>query len=110
MFSRSTAGRAKMCTGAFIRALFLNIEGTAMSLNRREFIVLSAALAVGCRAEGGGAANSQDSQAGGAAIDAGPVGEYSADGLYDRYRDRGFFVVRKGEKLFALSSYCTHRK
>ncbi|MGD0616009.1 MAG: Rieske (2Fe-2S) protein, partial [Verrucomicrobiota bacterium] len=30
--------------------------------------------------------------------------------VYDRYLDRGFFIVRSGDKVFALSSSCTHRK
>jgi len=43
-------------------------------------------------------------------INAGPAAKYAADGVYSRHRDMGFFIVRKGEKLFAISSYCTHRK
>jgi Rieske Fe-S protein len=43
-------------------------------------------------------------------INAGPASKYAADGLYDGFRDQGFFLVRKGDKLVALSSYCTHRK
>jgi Rieske Fe-S protein len=42
--------------------------------------------------------------------DAGPVGNFAADGVYGNFRELGFFVIRKGEKLFALSSICTHRK
>ena len=40
-------------------------------------------------------------------IDAGPLTNYASDGLYEAFRDLGFFVVRKGAKLIALSSYCT---
>jgi Rieske Fe-S protein len=43
-------------------------------------------------------------------INAGAVGQYAADGLYDKFRDQGFFLVRKGQKLFAISSSCTHRR
>ena len=43
-------------------------------------------------------------------VNAGPVRNYVSDGVYDHFRDQGFFVIRKGEQLFALSSYCTHRK
>jgi nitrite reductase/ring-hydroxylating ferredoxin subunit len=43
-------------------------------------------------------------------IDAGPVSNFSADGVYDTYRALGFFIVRKEGRLFALSSYCTHRQ
>jgi Rieske Fe-S protein len=43
-------------------------------------------------------------------INAGPVTDYAMDGVYARFRDEGFFIIRKGEKLFALSAFCTHRK
>jgi Rieske Fe-S protein len=43
-------------------------------------------------------------------VNAGPVGDYAADWVYSQFRDEGFFVVRNGEKLFALSAICTHRK
>jgi nitrite reductase/ring-hydroxylating ferredoxin subunit len=42
-------------------------------------------------------------------IDAGPANLYAADGIYDKFRDQGFFIVRANGKLVALSSYCTHR-
>lgn len=43
-------------------------------------------------------------------IDAGPVDNYSKDGVYDTYRNLGFFVIRKDGQLTALSSICTHRQ
>jgi len=43
-------------------------------------------------------------------IDAGPLNNYASDGVYQGFRDLGFFVIRKGDKLIALSSYCTHQK
>jgi len=43
-------------------------------------------------------------------VNAGPVSRYAADGVYDGFSDQGFFVVRNGDRLVALSSYCTHRK
>ena len=42
-------------------------------------------------------------------IDAGPANLYAAEGIYDKFRDLGFFLVRANGKLVALSSYCTHR-
>jgi Rieske Fe-S protein len=42
-------------------------------------------------------------------IDAGPGNLYTADGVYDKFRDHGFFLVRANGKLVALSAYCTHR-
>ena len=46
---------------------------------------------------------------GAAAFDAGPASEYAADGVYDAFRGEGFFLVRWGEQLAALSSVCTHK-
>jgi Rieske Fe-S protein len=74
-------------------------------MNRRQFILLAAASAA--------AGNLRPADAGVAGeqlIDAGPLRAYSADGLYEGYRDVGFFIIRKGDKLIALSSNCTHRK
>lgn len=45
-----------------------------------------------------------------AAIDAGPVTDYAKDGVYDRFKDQGVFIVRKAERLYAVSSICTHRR
>jgi Rieske Fe-S protein len=81
-------------------------------ISRRQFFLLAAgALLTACQvmadehAHGGSATNRHER-----VINAGPVSKYAADGLYDSFRDQGFFLVRKGEKLVALSSYCTHRK
>ncbi len=84
-------------------------------INRRQFLFLTAAaLVTGCQAI---AAQHDDIVASGSAtnrhervVNAGPVSKYATDGVYDSFRDQGFFLVRKGEKLVALSSYCTHRK
>ena len=94
-----------------------------MHVNRRELIVLSgvsaAALGLGCQASGGGGETKTSSAsplapaaaptASGATVDAGPASAYAADGVYARFRDRGFFLVRRGDQLLALSSICTHR-
>ncbi len=69
---------------------------------RRQFLLLTAAVAAGPQ---NFSAHSSEQL-----IDAGPLSNYSADGLYDRWRDLGFFVIRKGDQLIALSSTCTHRK
>jgi Rieske Fe-S protein len=83
----------------------LNTEG----MNRRQFLILAAA--------GAAVANPDHARARSAAdghpeklVDAGPLSKYSADGLYEGFHDLGFFVIRQGDKLVALSSYCTHRK
>src|SRR5271165_552715 len=79
------------------------------AMNRRHFLALTAAAAVGagCRA-----VENNGSPQGGKArtINAGPVGDYAADGVYSGFRDLGFFIIRKGDKLVALSAFCTHRK
>jgi Rieske Fe-S protein len=83
-----------------------------MNINRRQFLVLTATTATcaatGCLAladEGGPAAVGAER-----VIDAGPVGNFAAEGVYDAFRSLGFFVIRKGGKLSALSSICPHRK
>src|SRR5689334_23323381 len=83
-----------------------------MSLNRREFLILTTATAASAAADCLALADSGGSAAVGPeqVVDAGPAGNFAADGVYDAFRGQGFFVVRKGAKLFALSSICTHRK
>jgi Rieske Fe-S protein len=73
-----------------------------MKLNRRNFLILSAttALATGCA--------NQPIKMQSASIDAGPESDYVNDGVYDKFRDQGFFVVRRGGQLYAMSSICTH--
>jgi Rieske Fe-S protein len=44
------------------------------------------------------------------AVDAGPASKYATEGVYGNFRDQGFFLVRKGAHLAALSAFCTHRK
>jgi Rieske Fe-S protein len=74
-------------------------------MNRREFLILAAATAAVSNPKSVCARNAAERL-----IDAGPLSNYASDGLYEEFRDLGFFVIRKGEKLIALSSNCTHRK
>ena len=76
-----------------------------MNINRRQFLILTGATAA-CAATDGLALADGGEQI----IDAGPAGDFAADGVYGNFRALGFFVIRKGPKLFALSSICTHRK
>lgn len=78
-----------------------------MIINRRQFLLLTAGLGAGCQGT-----NDGRSPAAGEArrINAGPVSAYASDGVYSGFADRGFFVVRRGDRLFALSAICTHRK
>jgi Rieske Fe-S protein len=76
-------------------------------VTRREFILLTAtaALAAGCQA-----VNTTGTAAHSHPVDAGPVASYAADKVYDQFRNRGFFIVRRDGKLFAISAICTHRR
>lgn len=76
-----------------------------MDMNRRQFVLLAAATCAGCSAQGGGAPGETATRV----VDAGPVDLYALDGVYDRFRHQGFFLVRQNGVLTALSSDCTHR-
>jgi Rieske Fe-S protein len=83
-------------------------EWMAMELNRREFVLLAATTACASCGSGGGASNASALPVE-RVVDAGPALLYDADGVYDRFRHQGFFLVRRSGKLVALSSDCTHR-
>jgi Rieske Fe-S protein len=76
-------------------------------MDRRTFLILGATFAAGCATVPGGARLNAGSET---TVNAGPAGQYLADGVYARFRDRGFFIVRRGANLFALSAICTHRR
>ena len=78
-----------------------------MNMNRREFLILTAALAAGCHSmdDAGLAATGRER-----VVNAGPADNYAADGVYPAFLNQGFFIVRRGGKLSALSAICTHRK
>ena len=86
-----------------------------MELTRRQFAILSAAVAAGC-IPGGSAAtaiaatspSTQPSVPAGA-VDAGSLSDFKADDVYDAFREQGFFVIRRNDQIFALSSVCTHK-
>jgi Rieske Fe-S protein len=78
-----------------------------MKISRREFLILTGSIATGCSStEKGGAPSAGQSRV----IDAGPVANYAKDAVYSAFHNQGFFIVRRGRKLFALSSICTHKK
>jgi len=76
-----------------------------MEIDRRQFVVLGMCLADGCRSEMGGVGSASRG-----IVDAGPASGYLRDGVYDRLREKGFFLIRRGGELHAMSSVCTHRK
>jgi len=77
-----------------------------MIVNRRQFLLLTAGFAAGCKAVDDGGVTAANEQR---IVNAGPASNYINDGVYNNFRDQGFFIVRRGGKLFALSAICTHR-
>jgi Rieske Fe-S protein len=73
-------------------------------LNRREFVAVAAAACASCMmgrtawaAEPG-------------PVDAGPIGDYKADGVFDKFaKSHGFLLVRRDGRLYAPTSTCTHK-
>jgi cytochrome b6-f complex iron-sulfur subunit len=78
-----------------------------MRISRRQFLILAAGLAGGCETAKDGVSATVNR---GRMVDAGSASSYAADGVYSSFRNRGFFLVRRGDKLFVLSAICTHRK
>jgi Rieske Fe-S protein len=77
-----------------------------MTMNRRNFMFLGAAFASSCAGSRGvNFASKKPEQT----IHIGPSSLYLADGVYSQYRATGFFIVRRGATLMAISSICTHR-
>ena len=72
-------------------------------IGRREFLILVAATLADRKTVAKAASAER-------VVDAGPASGYSSDGVYASFRDQGFFVIRRGKELLALSSLCTHRK
>jgi Rieske Fe-S protein len=81
-----------------------------MNIDRKQFLFLTAAICAGCKSleEGPGTGAGATGQT--RVVDAGPATAYAADGVYQNFGAQGFFVVRKGPNLVAVSSYCTHRR
>ena len=42
-------------------------------------------------------------------VDAGPLDRFAADGVSADHADDGFFVVRRGGEVYALSTVCPHK-
>jgi Rieske Fe-S protein len=87
------------------------MENNEPAMTRRELLVLTGAFALtGC------AHSAEDTAAPEAVpralgpVDAGPLHNFAADGVYAQFRSsHGFFVIREENKLFAQSAVCTHR-
>ena len=90
-----------MFTTALSPASCLSIE-LRVKLNRRQFLLLTAGLAAGCQ-------TAKDVGVSARTVNAGSASDFDRDGVYNNFRDAGFFLIRRGGKLFALSAICTHR-
>jgi Rieske Fe-S protein len=84
-----------------------------MNLNRRQFVVIAAAVATGCkrsdhqRSPASKPAEAATQESG--VIDAGPIRSFPPDTVSDGFRTEGFFVIHRDQQVFALSSVCTHK-
>ena len=76
-------------------------------MNRRNFLKLTATTVTGSLSV---TAIDAFAARAGRVVDAGPASKYATEGVYGSFRDQGFFLVRKGAHLVALSAFCTHRK
>jgi Rieske Fe-S protein len=78
-----------------------------MILKRRDFLLLSTGFVASCSStKNGGVQGAREERV----VNAGRASDYAADGVYPQFRDQGFFIIRNGDKLFALAAICTHRK
>jgi Rieske Fe-S protein len=82
----------------------------AIGLNRRQFILLAAGVGAIAGCQTGNESGLSPTPLAERTVNAGPADGYSADGVYSGFREEGFFLVRKGEKLLAFSAICTHKK
>lgn len=78
-----------------------------MLLNRRDFLISSTVFMAGCAAPSG---NNHLSGGGERTINIGSSAQFLKDGVYTNHANQGFFLVRRGADLFAVSAICTHRK
>jgi Rieske Fe-S protein len=75
-----------------------------MSLNRREFVILTAAGA--CALAAGELAAAEAPQT----VSAGRREDYSRDGVYDKLaKSNKLLLIRKDDRLYATTAVCTHR-
>ena len=88
-----------------------------MDMDRRRFVILSAAAVAGACCGAGETQSATTEPAASSAgdaeekvVDAGPLAEFRTDKVYDDFRDQGVFVIRREKKVFALSSVCTHKR
>ena len=84
-------------------------QDATAGMNRRQFLILAATAVIAAR-QAVGASRSLTHTSRERLVNAGPVTNYAVDGQYTAFLDQGFFIIRKGPELFAISSECTHRQ
>ena len=80
-------------------------------LTRRQFVTAAAAVTAACAGCPlfNGVADGAGTGAAATPVDIGPAADL-ADGITSRWAGGGFFVVRRGDRVYAVSSTCTHKK
>lgn len=74
-----------------------------MDLNRRQFVGIVAGACAGCLC-GARPVLAADP------VDAGDIAKYAKDGIYgDFAADQGIFIVRRNNKLYAVTALCSHK-
>lgn len=76
-------------------------------LSRRQILMMSALAAAAFTPIGKALGASAPATS---SVDAGSLGDYAKDGVYNQFAPQGFFVICKDGKIFAQSSICTHRR
>jgi nitrite reductase/ring-hydroxylating ferredoxin subunit len=79
-------------------------------MNRREFLAMSAVAACAACAGCPHLAHAGESASTNKPVDAGLLSELPKDKIVEKWSADGFFLVRRDEKLYALSSACTHKR
>jgi nitrite reductase/ring-hydroxylating ferredoxin subunit len=79
-------------------------------MNRREFLTMSAIAACTACAGCPHLAHAADSAPTTKPVDVGLLSELPKDKIVAKWSADGFFLVRRDEKLYALSSACTHKR
>jgi Rieske Fe-S protein len=77
-------------------------------LNRRQFVIATAASACACALADEALAQAKKDDA--VTIDCGPLGDYPEPGLYDKFlKPNKVLLVREEKRLFAIHGVCTHK-
>jgi Rieske Fe-S protein len=78
-----------------------------MKVSRRSFLILTGSFVAGCSStETRGPLATGPPRL----VNAGPLSAYPREGVYDAFGNQGFFIIRRGDRVLALSSTCTHKR